>query len=210
MMNQAISIEEKRFLFDLIDMSLDPAELQITHHGAMHRQQEDKIKIIGFERYENLLRSLSEKDYINILEEKHVILCPECEGNKINTGYSCPECNSTQVKRYQIVRHLHCGYTGKKPFLGKYRSFICPKCKASLRNERPDHDKAGDVNCLEIIGFGYECENGHVFERPFVLHHCSSCDYNFNYRKSLYRPVYRYMFTNKSNDLLNNIARAGE
>ncbi len=199
-----LSKDEQSFILELISTSLDSIKVYLSKNGIVYTQLEEKVGKKGFRNFEKILKGLYDKGYLKIVDEQYTLFCPHCDFPYIYTKYTCPTCTSTHVTQYYLIQHPFCGYTGKKLAIEDTEVFPCPKCKTTLFTDADKVTDAEEKNYYEIIGFSFECNNGHHFERPLITHLCPNCGAKFNYKESKYRPIYSYELTEKAYQLVDS------
>jgi rubrerythrin len=193
-----ISESERNFIVELIDTSLNSITVHLSNRGIIYTHLEAKIDENGFSKFEKLLEGLHEKGYLKVVEEEYTLFCPQCDFPNVYTKYTCPMCSSTHVTQMNLIQHKFCGYVGKKPTIEPTESFSCPNCNLSLTRKKNKQNDVEEKNDYQVIGFSFECINGHRFERPLITHLCPNCGAKFNYKESKYRPIYSYELTEKA------------
>jgi rubrerythrin len=193
-----ITEQEYGFIVELINTSIDSIKVHLSKRGIIYTSLEAKIEETGFNRFEEILKGLYEKGYLKIVEEEYTLFCPQCDFPTVYTKYTCPTCTSTHVTQMNLIQHNFCGYIGKKPTIENTETFTCPKCGLPLTQKKDNQSEVDAKNEYNVIGFGFECINGHKFERPLIAHLCPNCGAKFNYKESKYRPIYSYELTEKA------------
>ena len=190
-----LELKEEKLLYYLIDNKIKTIE-PITYHDKIEYDiLKDFEDYSGKDKFDELLDRLTEKGYFSKIENDRVITCPNCGSNYNETKYNCPQCNSTKVRRYELIEHIDCGFVGElDEFIKENGSLICPKCSTVF----PRNSEAYD-----IIGISYICDScGHKFDKPNTSHHCHNCGTIYDYTNSIYLKIYSYKTTEKITDLL--------
>ena len=159
----------------------------VTYEGLNDITKEEEY---DWDELRRILKSLAEKEYIMQKDHINVILCPICDSPRVYTKYTCPKCQSSNVESIKLIEHPYCGYTGANKSYISGSKFICPKCKTELEEKKKGN---GSKTNYRIIGSAFECEVCDIkFDKPNLLHICIDCDYEFDYKTSIYEKIYSY------------------
>jgi predicted RNA-binding Zn-ribbon protein involved in translation (DUF1610 family) len=190
-----LELVEEKLLYFLIDNNIKKI-IPVTYHDKI-----DYDILTTFEDYYNknsfdvYLDRLSIKQYLDKSEHDRIIHCPNCDSVDQLVKYNCPQCNSTRVRRFELIEHDDCGYVGEKDEFKTYKiNMKCPKCSILIRRNSEDYT---------IIGVSYICDNcGYKFDKPNTSHHCNNCGTIYDYTNSIYKKIYTYTTTKKITELV--------
>ncbi len=200
MNDSTLSEEEYNFLLEHIE-SPENLKIQFSKLGLIYNNNENIINKQGFQYLENILHRLEEKDYLKKTETNYNIFCPKCNFPNVYSLYTCPTCYTSHLQQVTIIQHPFCGFTGPKSDFHKENTLKCPGCNTTINNQTTDPE-ASDIHSYKIIGFHFECDKKHRFNRPEISHLCPNCQAKFNFRESNYRAIHNYTFTEKAYKLL--------
>jgi CheY-like chemotaxis protein len=102
----------------------------------------------------------------------------------------CPQCDSSQLSRGQLIEHFSCGYIGLEEEFLKGLNQVCPKCKKELKLIGTDYRKPG---MRYICG---SC-NG-IFPHPTVKCRCLKTGEVYRLEELREVPLYSY-YLNEAN-----------
>lgn len=139
---------------------------------------------------EVLLKKLHES---GILERKlydKIISCPKCHSINISVHYSCPYCESFDIRKSSLIEHVKCGYMDIEENFLKAGKFICPKCREELNRPDVDFRKAG-VWCA-----CKEC--GKSFDIPLTGLFCRDCHTSFTFEDAIIKDAYVYRLSEEA------------
>jgi CheY-like chemotaxis protein len=96
----------------------------------------------------------------------------------------CPQCDSSQLARGQLIEHFNCGHIGLEEDFLKGSSQVCPKCKRELKLIGTDYRKPG---------MRYVCGHCHgVFPAPVIKCRCLKTGEVFRLEELREVPLYTY------------------
>ena len=116
-----------------------------------------------------------------------VLYCPFCRSANISIHYTCPHCQSFDIRKSALVEHIKCGYIDTEDNFQVGEKLICPKCGKDLITPGVDHHKAG------IWCSCNQCTKS--FDIPVPAHFCRECRENFTFEEAVYKNVYSYSLT---------------
>jgi len=131
-----------------------------------------------------LLKSLSDEDFLKKELVGKVIACPRCGSFEVITRYYCPSCGSFNLDKVSLISHKTCGFIGtNRDFKKADDALVCPKCGGTLKDK--NYTVMGQVfECLE-------CEAR--FDQPVIKHICLRCGYEFDTLNAKLVPIYKYI-----------------
>jgi CheY-like chemotaxis protein len=96
----------------------------------------------------------------------------------------CPQCDSSELKRGELIEHFNCGYIGlEEEFTDGLKQF-CPKCKRELKLIGTDYRKPG---------LRYVCKSCHgVFPSPVIKFRCLKTGEIYPLQELRYLRLYSY------------------
>ena len=175
---------------NITDISLQTDEGVLYYDGLREFTKKHSIEVTDL-----ILEALAAKGVLKEKDEKRLIICPICdsaitEADKSN--YICSNCRSKNIVRLNFLSHPFCGYTGdRRPFITE-DGLICPNCKVNLTHQlesQRDMDKEGYM----VLGNAFECEECKSrFNRPEMVHNCTRCGEEFNYKNMGYMKLREY------------------
>lgn len=194
----SITVEEKGFLRHIHEQGLTRLEPRVTPKGLVYGNLE--LGTYEWKQVLFLLKSLSQKLYLDEEDYDRAIFCPTCDSPHVYSKYACPVDKSIFIKKVTLYQHTTDGFQGEKEIFQKEDRLVCPQCGHDLGHS---HDTSTHDPTLKEIGFSYECEkNGHKFERPYILHFCPDCSAMFDYKTARYVPLYAYVINQNALKLL--------
>lgn len=101
----------------------------------------------------------------------------------------CPQCDSAELTRGQLIEHFSCGYIGLEEEFRKGVDQICPKCKRELKLIGTDYRKPG---------LRYVCSSCHgVFPSPAIKCRCLKTGEVYPLQEVNYLRLYSYRLNEK-------------
>jgi DNA-directed RNA polymerase subunit RPC12/RpoP len=190
-----LELNEEKLLYYLIDYKIKVIEPTIYYDSITYESVKDFEDYKNKKEFDQLLDALTEKDYLSKTEHDRVIQCPNCGSKHHETKYNCPQCNSTRVRRFELIEHLDCGYVGElDEFPREENTLTCPKCSTKFQRNSDAYD---------VIGISYICDScGYKFDKPNASHHCQNCGTIYDYTNSIYPLTYTYRITDKITELI--------
>lgn len=128
-------------------------------------------ELFGIEVPEERARAYYERGLLEVAGEISFPLCTVCRTVCLHVVLKCPECNSRNIEKRELMIHYDCGYTGRfEEFQtnspGVYR---CPKCGKEMKRVGIDYGRPGFgftcIDCKAVFQVPLveiECEKGHV------------------------------------------------
>jgi CheY-like chemotaxis protein len=96
----------------------------------------------------------------------------------------CPQCDSSQLVRGQLIEHFSCGYIGLEEEFLKGLNQVCPKCKRELKLIGTDYRKPG---------MRYICNICHgIFPSPVIKCRCLGTGEVYRLEELREVPLYSY------------------
>jgi CheY-like chemotaxis protein len=96
----------------------------------------------------------------------------------------CPQCDSSELTRGQLIEHFSCGYIGLEEEFAKGLDQVCPKCKRELKLIGTDYRKPG---------LRYICNGCHgVFPSPAIKCRCLKTGEVYPLQEIHYLRLYSY------------------
>ena len=190
-----LELDEEKLLYYLIDNKIKTIEPVLYYNKIEYDSVKEFEDYTQKEEFDNLLERLTEKKYLSKSENDRVIRCPNCKSKHSETKYNCPQCNSTKVRRFELIEHLDCGFVGEiDEFIQDEDNLICPKCSTTFPKNSDKYD---------VIGISYICDScGYKFDKPNTSHQCQNCGTVYDYSNSYYMKTYTYNITDKITELL--------
>lgn len=191
---------EEEILNKLKEQEIDTIKFEYKNNEYDYHGLNSLKKKYGLLQIEKNLYSLYNKDYLDIIDEKRIVLCPKCSDSDysiVNINYICPKCQSDRIDKVELIEHQFCGYIGERH---KYisDSFLkCPNCNIILQEKNKDSkDIKTDYN---VLGTSFECQNCKIlFSKPEMIHICEKCNLKFDYKTMIYRKIYEYKMNDKT------------
>lgn len=198
--------EEESLLTRLVDRDVREIKPRIGPEGVTYEGLEDITEEYGKQRLHQLLESLTDKGFLIVEEHDRAVFCPNCGSPHIYSKYTCSRCNSTRVRRIELIEHQYCGFMGGRDNFISGSSLVCPNCNTNLGPVGGKPPRDGSKRDYKIIGSSFECEKcGCKFDRSNVLHVCQNCAANFNYRTAGYEKIYAYEIPEQVLEILGRI-----
>ncbi|MFP3951097.1 MAG: hypothetical protein ACLFVP_03000 [Candidatus Bathyarchaeia archaeon] len=193
-----LPMEEESIIKRALERSLDEITPKIMAENLTYNGLEDLVEEFGLQEFQCSLRALSKKGFLEEREYDRAIFCPNCDSLHVHSKFACPKCDSVNVARKELIEHMHCGYIGNKDSFRSGERLICPNCSTDLGSFDGEPEDSGKRS-YTVIGSSFICEKcGHNFDKPKVIHKCTSCGTRFNHKRAIYRKLYAYRLTDKS------------
>ena len=112
------------------------------------------------------LKYYLDKGYIEVAGEISIPACHICENVCLQLLLVCPNCNSINIEKKDLMIHYECNYVGPDEEFShvQYKMYKCPKCGKELKRVGIDYGRPG---------LGYICrECGNVFQIPLIQLTC--------------------------------------
>ncbi|MDP1809612.1 MAG: hypothetical protein Q8L35_08775 [Actinomycetota bacterium] len=107
--------------------------------------------------------------------------CPKCGSVNLSLRLHCPNCDSTQVERQDIIEHVSCGFQGPQ---SKFVDNVCPKCSQPLGQVGVDYVRQGTQ---------YVCRScDQIFQAPIQKLTCMRDDISFSVSDAPEVSLYNY------------------
>lgn len=112
--------------------------------------------------------------------------CPKDGSINLSFKRHCPNCDSTNITKKELLEHVACGYIGPET---EYKGGKCPKCGRDLGKLGVDHIKHG---------MQYVCQNcGNIFQTPVDKAICLRDKYSFPIAEAREVDLYSYKITKR-------------
>ncbi len=96
----------------------------------------------------------------------------------------CPQCDSSELTRGQLIEHFSCGYIGLEEEFTQGPDQVCPKCKRELKLIGTDYRKPG---------MRYVCNSCHgIFPSPAIKCRCLKTGEVYPLQEVHYLRLYSY------------------
>jgi DNA-binding NarL/FixJ family response regulator len=96
----------------------------------------------------------------------------------------CPQCDSSQLTRGQLIEHFNCGHIGLEEEFLRGLNQVCPKCKRELKLIGTDYRKPG---------MRYICNSCHgIFPSPVIKCRCLKTGEIYRLEELHEVPLYSY------------------
>jgi DNA-binding NarL/FixJ family response regulator len=126
--------------------------------GFSYREADAAMGTTGRETA-RILESL-EKEGLLLKQDGDRILLSPAGSMQLVPVERCPQCDSPDLNRGQLIEHFSCGYIGLEEEFNKGHNQVCPKCKRELKLIGTDYRKPG---------MRYVCNSCHgVFPSPVI------------------------------------------
>ncbi|MCS7125716.1 MAG: hypothetical protein NZ929_02240 [Aigarchaeota archaeon] len=157
--------------------SIDTHFLSSVYH-ALRRNEHVEFKprirqdvgivydVFGVDVPEDKLKIYYDRGLIEIVGEVSFPSCPICGDTCLHIFLVCPECNSRNIEKKDLLIHYDCGYTDSvEEFrLSSEGVYHCPKCGKVMKRVGIDYGRPG---------FGFICRDCRtVFQVPLVEVEC--------------------------------------
>jgi hypothetical protein len=128
-------------------------------------------ELFGIEVPEERARAYHERGLLDVAGEVSFPSCAICGTVCLHVVLKCPECNSRNIEKRELMIHYDCGYTGgfeefQTSSPGIYR---CPKCGKEIKRIGIDYGRPGlgfmCADCKAVFQVPLveiECEKGHA------------------------------------------------
>jgi CheY-like chemotaxis protein len=188
-----LTSEEETLLTRLVDKDVIEVKLRIGSEGIVYQGLGDIAEEYDWQRLRRLLRSLTNRGFLIAKETDRIIFCPNCGSYLALSKYTCPNCQSINVNRVELIEHPFCGFTGVKEKFISGSSLVCPNCETNLGPLEGKPPRNGSREDYKIIGSNFECEKcGNKFNKPNDIHICQKCDTIFDYKRGRYEKIHDY------------------
>lgn len=151
-------------------------------------QPQGYVYPLATEYFGSQARSVLEQMAADGLFEKELISkeigCPRDGSINISLKRHCPQCNSTNISKKELIEHVPCGYIGPED---SFKEQICPKCHKKLEKVGVDYVKHGQQL---VCG---QC--GHFFQEPVVKAVCAQDKNVFLLTEAKEVELYAYKIT---------------
>jgi len=202
-----LSKEEEQLLNTLVDKGIRESLPQRLGDGVAYVGLKEFTDEKSEKEVKKLLKSLTQKGFLKEKDSDSALFCPRCGSLHNFSRYSCPQCQSLNVHRVQLIEHRFCGYIGNRSEFETDDGLVCPKCKTVIGDfwAAQNKEQADKSKVINVIGSSFACDKcGSKFERPIIQHTCERCLANFSYREALYEKLPSYELTAKVDELLPN------
>jgi rubrerythrin len=202
-----LTTTEDRILNGLLEKGIRELKPKRTDHKITYSDLEEIAKDLSEKDRKRVLKSLALKGYMTEKDFDAALICPNCASSDVFTRYNCPNCQSINIKKVQLVEHPKCGFIGNFSEFEKDDQLICPKCNMIIGNPSTATSKQqqGKTPVLKTIGSSFECDKcGSKFDRPLTSHICQNCSASFNFREANYERLPAYELTDKVDTLAPN------
>lgn len=120
------------------------------------------------------------------------LACPHCGSIVLALRFHCPNCDSIDIEKDEILEHFPCGFNGPK---AKYVNNVCPKCGQPLGELGVDYARQGQsfvcINC------------GEIFQAPAQKLYCPRDKISFNITDAVEKRMINYHLTPRLKDEIN-------
>ena len=156
-----VSLMELRQL-ELLGKVLKPRQEIRPHHirgmGIVYNIGELTIR-------EDRLLSLIKRGFFRVKGYISFPICPVCGDVDLSLNVYCPNCNSQDLLKVDIVIHYECHHADDISAFRRSERLVCPACEKSLKVVGVDYGRPG---------IGYKCNNClSVFQFPLIEFTCS-------------------------------------
>ncbi len=202
-----LSPNEERLLNILIDKEERETKPKRVGNDVVYEGLEELTKEIGNRELKKLLKSLTSKGFLSEKNFDSAIFCPHCDSIETYSRYICPQCQSLNVQKVQLLEHPFCGYIGNRREFEEDTDLVCPKCKTVLGDfiqaQSKTHTDKSKV--VRVIGSSFTCDKcGSKFEKPQTSHTCKRCGATFTYKEANYEKLPSYELTENVESLVPN------
>jgi len=127
---------------------------------------------------EDKLLSLIRRGFFRIKGHIAFPICPICGDVDLSLNVYCPNCNSQDLLKVDVVIHYECHYADDISAFRRPEGLTCPVCEKTLKVVGVDYGRPGISykcnNCTNVFQFpliGFTCSKGHVLRLDeLVLH----------------------------------------
>jgi len=118
---------------------------------------------------EDKLLSLIKRGFFRVKGYISFPICPVCGDVDLSLNVYCPNCNSQDLLKVDIVIHYECHYADDISAFRRPEGLVCPVCERSLKVVGVDYGRPGISyrcnNCLSVFQLPlieFSCSNGHL------------------------------------------------
>lgn len=118
--------------------------------------------------------------------------CPRCSSIDLALRFHCPNCDSTDIEKAEVIEHLACGYQGPK---AKFENNTCPKCGQPLGELGVDYVRQS---------LNYVCNHcGDTFQTPVQKLYCPRDNISFHISDAVEKRLVNCKLTTRLKDEIN-------
>lgn len=148
-----------------------------TAQGYRYPLAEEYLGVDAQDQLENLADdALLEREFV-----AKEFGCPKCRSVNLSLRLHCPNCDSTQVERQDIVEHISCGFQGPQ---SKFVDNLCPKCQQPLGQVGVDYVSQGTQHVCR------SCDQ--IFQAPIQKLNCTRDNISFSITDAPEVNLYNY------------------
>jgi CheY-like chemotaxis protein len=130
-----------------------------------------------------VLASLAEKGLLQKKFYERLLLSPGGSAQLVPVE-RCPQCDSSELTRGELIEHFHCGHIGLESEFVQGLKQVCPKCKRELKLIGTDYRKPG---------LRYICDACHsIFPTPVIKCRCLKTGNVYGLEELQNVPLYTY------------------
>jgi hypothetical protein len=138
------------------------------------------------------LEQLADKGMLEREADAKELGCPRCGSIDLALRMHCPNCDSTNIEKAEVLEHLACGFHGPQ---AKFQDDTCPKCHQPIGQLGVDYVRQGlNYTCGA-------CEE--LFQTPVQKLSCARENISFNVADAVEKRLYNYRITEKLKDEIN-------
>ncbi len=174
-------------------------ELAPTFDGGHHTRYLEVEQIVDGD-LDSATELVEELCYAGILRRKFfekIIVCPSCSSANVSVDYACPNCNSLDIDRKNLLEHTACKNIDSVDNFQVEGRLVCQKCGKNL-----DQDGLNYQN----LGSWFQCSQcGKRSVTPYPIHKCRKCRHVFTIKDTGFLTVYAYSLNaNAGEEFRNN------
>lgn len=140
-------------------------------------------EVLG-EQESEAMATLTRLESAGVLRKKRMmslLKCPKCGNEGLVLTVRCPHCDSPNLYKRIILKHLPCGHVDfTENYMREGGSLVCPSCFRPIEDE---YEKLGIFMCEEC---------GRVSSLPLVKGFCTACQAEVDVRDSDIMPVFSF------------------
>ncbi len=129
---------------------------------------------------EDKIQSLIRRGFFRIKDYIAFPICPVCGDIDLSLNVYCPNCNSQDLQKVDIVIHYECHYSDDISVFRRPEGLVCPICEKPLKVVGVDYGRPGISyrcnDCLNVFQFPlieFRCSNGHLLRLDELAVHRS-------------------------------------
>lgn len=175
-------------LLEAKDGTCPPERAPATTMGYRYPLAEEHL---GKNARETLER-LTDKGFLERQFFSRDLGCPKCGSIHLTLNFHCPNCNSQNISKRNMLEHVTCGFVGPED---EFKGQKCPKCGKPAKQIGVDFVRQGVM---------YSCsECKHVFQTPVEKLKCANDLTSFDKADAIEVILYSYKLARPLEDEIN-------